>query len=337
MASKHDPAPHAGLAEMVAALPAVGAEALARARCDAEARPIAYPLGSGQGDEIGLRAGLRPMMRQLLPEPQLERERARFERLGLRTRVAPRRYARTRDGWDHADDPGEDGGRLALFVGRDDARLEAAIACDLEKTPDADRELGRLLGYPRCCVDAFVAAPPPRRNVAIERAALARTEGPARARLNGADLGVFHFVGWYPCSYACALSLAYADALAERVARLDAPFVAAIDRALAAHRLLLTDDVQVSFVGRRDGRAITVEDAWPTARDRHPHAGLEPLPLEAAARATAAIRAARTLLVDDDALHLDGRAIRLPSPPLLLPFGDPAATRSLRAGPSGRP
>ena len=42
---------------------------------------------------------------------------------------------------------------------------------------DHDVELGRLLGYPRCCVEAYVELPPPRRNVAAFAQAFARQIG----------------------------------------------------------------------------------------------------------------------------------------------------------------
>lgn len=313
-------APYVELGALLEALPPSPDDAVARARADAEARPIRYPIGSGQGDEIALRAGLRPMMREMLAPADVSRAILRYARVGLVAEVAPRAYARTSDGWDHATAPPEVA-QHALFVSRDRGRIAEGIACDLAKTTEADRELGRLLGYPRCCVEAFVENPLPRRNIEVQRAAHARTRGPAAPRLNGADLAVFHFAGWFPCAYDCQWTIAFADALAMSVARLDAPFVVSIDAALARHRLVFADDVQVSVAGRRDGDGVVIDGAWPTARDRHPSARLDPAPLAVAARATAAIRGARRLAVDGRHLKLDDRVWELPMAPLLLCFG----------------
>lgn len=323
-----EPRPHAALPALFDALPEADDAPLAQALAEIAARPIRYPLGSGQADELSLRAGLRPLMRELLAPRELEVARARYARAGLLSEVAPRVYATTRDGWDHADAPPADDdprARRALFVGRDRGRIEAAIACDLAKTDEADRELGRLLGYPRCCVDAFVESSSQRKNPDVHRAALERTRGRALPRLNTADLAVFHLVSWYPCAYDCAWSARYADAVAGLVARVDAGFLGRIDAALARHRLVLADDAQLSIDGRLDGRtdgaALALDATWPTACDRHPDAPLEPLPSRVVARALLALRAARTLAIEGDALVLDGRAWPLPSAPLLLPFG----------------
>jgi hypothetical protein len=323
-----EPLPHATLPALFEALPPVDEASMARALGEVAARPIRYPLGSGQADELALRAGLRPLMRELLRPGDLAVAQARYARAGLASEVAERRYAITRDGWDHADRPPADDdpdARRALFVGRDRGRLEAAIAADLAKTDEADRELGRLLGYPRCCVDAFVDSSSQRKNPEVLRAALARTLGRAAARLNIADLAVFHFVSWYPCAYDCAWSLRYADAVAGLVARLSPGpdgFASRIDAALARHRLVLADDVQLSIDGERAGGALTLREVSPTARDRHPDASLEPLPARVVARALVALRGARALAIEGSTLVLDGRAWPLPEAPVLLPFGE---------------
>lgn len=305
-------------------LPRADDESLEQARGAAMARPIRYPLGSGQAEEIALAAGLRPMIRQLLDRRSLDAARARFDKMGFVTGVAPRVYGATRDGWDDTPDElavDEDGARRALFVGRDRGRIDDAIGCDLAKTDEADRELGRLLGYPRCCVDAFVATSRHRLNTDLYAAAAGRTKTTARPRLNGLDLAVFHYVSWAPCAFDCAPTIAYADAVAARMARW-AAFVEAIDDALDAHRLVIVDEVQLSLRGPFDGAALTIRDAWPTARDRHPLADLDPEALEAVARAFALVRRATRLEVGPRGVMLDGALVPGTRRALLVRFGE---------------
>jgi hypothetical protein len=211
--------------------------------------------------------------------------------------------------------------RRAVFIGKDGGRIAEAISCDLAKTDDADVQLGRLLGYPRCCVEGFVASSAQRRNPEVHRASLARTTGRCAGRLNVLDLGVFHWLSWYPCRFDCPLSQAYADAVANLVARVQPSFAARIDEVLACPRLLLLDEVQLSLEGTWDGTTLTLREAWPTARDRHPSSVLDDGEAEAVARATAVVRGARTISVEGHSLLVDGRAIPLPEAPLLVPFG----------------
>ncbi|WP_236516959.1 DUF483 domain-containing protein [Sandaracinus amylolyticus] len=293
--------------ELVRALP----DAPERARSAVRARPIVYALGSGEADEVALCAGIKPLLRQVVRDADVAATRARFEALGLVVRDAVHRVetASTR-------------GRV-LFVGRDARRVEEAVR--VEAAPEHDHELGRLLGYPRCCVEAYLAVPPPRDNLdAIARG------GVGRARLNVLDLAVFHYVSWIPCSLSCALSSAYADAVASHIAERHAQFLAgrgarpvsrcppgcrhetfvrAIDDALGAHRLVLFEDVQLSLRGTIDRDVLRVAEVWPTARDRHPDARLDDLALEAVARLLVLVERAERVAVIDGVLSLDDRAI----------------------------
>lgn len=312
------------MAGLLQELPPVDAADVARARAAAAERPIPYPLGSGQAEEVALAGGLRPLVRQLLDAPSLESARARFERAGFLTGVAPRVYGPTRNGWDHTSEslsPDAPGARRALFVGRDRDRIAQAIEADLAKTDEGDRELGRLLGYPRCCVDAFVATSRHRLNTDLHAATIERTRGPARPRLNALDLAVFHFISWSPCTFDCPWSLAYADAVAERLRRRHAAFVARIDEALAAHRLVLLDEVQLSLRGAFEGASVTLDEVWPTARDRHPSAALDPEAHEAVARVLALVRRARRLEVTMEGIVLDGDLLPGTRGAFVVPFG----------------
>jgi hypothetical protein len=302
---------------------------VAEARAEAAARPIPYALGSGEADEVALYAGIKPLIRQVLAPAALASARTRFEALGLVVEEAAHRVAL----------PSTEG--VVIFVGRDRARVREAQACEAE--PDHDRDLGRLLGYPRCCVEAYLAIPPPRSNAAVFVAsARATAEGAFAARLNTLDLAIFHYVSWLPCSFGCAPSKAFADAVADHIAKrhgqfLGAPgrrgaravcppgcrherFVGAIDEALSAHRLMVLEDVQVSIDGVFDGREVRVARAWPTARDRHPEAGLGVDAQEAAARLAALVGEAGAVAVEDGVLYAGGAAVLRSEEALLAPF-----------------
>jgi len=293
-------------------------EQLAAARVAVAARPIDYPYGSGQAEEVALAAGLKPIIRQYLPLADVAAARARFEAQGYLTRVGDGRMNDKRFAGS------------VLHVGRDPRALDASLALDTEGD-DNEAFLGQLLGYPECCVDAFLELRAPRRNLQLLALALQRSKGLAAPRLNIMDLGVFHYISWVPCALDCAASLRYADAVAEHVRQLHgrladqqnatqgprrrpcAPgcrhdrFVDAIDVALAAHRLVLFEDVQISLTGSWQAGELVLAEVWPTARDRHPGAVLEEPAAEATARLLALLRQAQRISVVDRTLFVDGR------------------------------
>ena len=190
--------------DLVAALQAVDPARLAVARTELATGPRPSALGSGEADEVALFAAIKPLIRQVLPRAELAGARSRFERLGLALGEATHRVVL----------PSTEG--TVLFVSRKAATVREALACEAE--PDHDLELGRLLGYPRCCVEAYLQLAPPRRNVDAFARASTATLGTFSPRLNTLDLALFHYVSWLPCSFDCALSRAFADAVAQHLA-----------------------------------------------------------------------------------------------------------------------
>jgi hypothetical protein len=304
---------------------------VALARAEADARVIEYVLGSGEADEVALYAGIKPLIRQVLPPPEVAAARRRFEDLGLVVAEA-----------DHLVASPSTEGRI-IFVGRDPRRVEEAVAC--EARPEHDRDLGRLLGYPVCCVDAYLQVPPPRRNLTVFARAAAASAGVLVPRLGGLDLATFHYLPWLPCSFSCRLSKAFADAVANHIAkrhgqflarnraaaRATCPpncrherFVAAIDGALSAHRLVLAEEVQISIRGAFVGGEVRVESVWPSARDRHPDAPpLDATAREATARLVALLEARGSVAVKqgEGVVYAGGRAVLRSTDALLVPFG----------------
>lgn len=315
--------------DVCAALPAPDPARLAARRAQARSRHFAYPYGSGQAEEVALLAGFKPLLRQFLSESDIHAASLRFQQQGLTVAVAeaePRRVSRP--------------GRF-LHVSRDPELARESVAADAAAETDAGRaRFGRLLGYPACCVEAFVATPAPRRNTRLIAGALSRSAHWA-PRLNMLDLGVFHYLSWAPCSFACTASIAYADRVAARLVachgRVDAAesapsascasacphaqFVAEVDTALAAHRLLILEDVQLSMTGIWTQGRLEIQRVWPAACDRHPRATLAEDALEAAACVAALLDQVDTLSVVDGVLIADARPLLRATELVLVPFG----------------
>ena len=299
--------------------PPLHASALDDALDEVRARRLPYPLGSGQAEELALAAGLKPMVRQLLDPHELDGAARRFERAGFLA-VVGREYRRRDDGL--YDPSSAAGPRVALLVGRDASRLADAQACERDNGDDATRALGRLLGYPRCCVEAFLELEVRlRTNLRLATAAWKRTAGSPLPRLNALDLTVFHFVPWAPCSYRCELSARYADAVAALVGRRFGAFVTAIDGVLATHRLMAADDVQVSLRGAAAEDVVLLDEVWPTAIDRHPTAVLTDAASSSVAALLQRLRSARRLSFSAGALAIDGEPLDTAPGAILIPFG----------------
>lgn len=165
-------------------------------------------------EHIAFRLGFKPALR-LRPGPALDRERARAEARGLSTRV--------RLGGS---------GQEILYVARDEERAaalleaEAVSLCGTNASIEGHRELGRLLGYPRCCVDAFVARLTELESPIVGqsedhlavRDALGRTEI-AHGRLNPTPQdGGSTLISYYPCRFDCTVSLRYGEAVFGKIA-----------------------------------------------------------------------------------------------------------------------
>ncbi|MCC6554565.1 MAG: hypothetical protein IT372_16420 [Polyangiaceae bacterium] len=262
------------------------------------ARPISYPLGSGEAEEVALLGGIKPMIRQRLPAPQARARSVHYRRRGLFTEEIP---LPPREGREPS---------CLLLVAWSQDRLQEAAACEREilgrrTTIEINRDLGRLLGYPRCCTDAFVSLDEPDQDEALSATA-ARTRGAGSALLNALDLHVFHFIPWCPCTFTCAYSLRYASRLEDLVRPHFSRFLRLIRGALSGARIYLHDEVQLSLEGEAQGGAFWPTRVAPTARDRHPAAALSPEAEADAARALHDARSAQRIEQAGGVLLLDG-------------------------------
>jgi hypothetical protein len=158
-------------------------------------------------------------------------------------------------------------GRAILYVARDEATARALAETEArsmeasDASLDAHRELGRLLGYPACCVEAFVARLArgalaegvAEDHVAVEDA-LARSRI-VRAGLNATPLDFGPaLVSHYVCRFDCPQSLAYAEAVHAELER-RAPAVARAVR----------DRVSAPVAIEPDGRRRPLAEGSPDA------------------------------------------------------------------------
>ena len=126
-------------------------------------------------------------------------EGAHVERRERRVHVGPQ------DAWIDRRDLGE--ARVELYLSRDPALAARAAHLQTEGDPTASlHELGRLMGYPPCCVEAFAAQTDRSNNTRNRYATAARTTtaGPWPWELNNLHTML---IPCYPCGYACAAAL----------------------------------------------------------------------------------------------------------------------------------
>jgi hypothetical protein len=264
------------------------------------------------GGWLAFRLGLKPALRQVVPESAVAALRARVPALG----VSERRYRVTDDQFVRPEAASR---HVLVYAAHDPAVAEALVAIedalydegrrlDGRARQDLERRLGLGLGYPECCVGAFLARQSGLTLNGVQmRAALAETVGPGHHELNHFLLHFFQAIAHYPCRYDCAPSLSLARSVLAELAREDPEACAAVRVMLRRPLLYLGEATQIAFEGVLDpsGRSLTYETAhppasWPfrsgEARDpRHPE------------RALAAFRRGRRLEVLDDAICVFSR------------------------------
>lgn len=246
-------------------------------------RPVELGLGAAHGDWLALKSGLKPLMRELVEPQRWPVREAQLVAEGFRYGVHPMPVrSGPRDGYladerqlrvleqrrdlgvqEEVDAPLEEAARsgqdrLLVLIGRDPAAVEEALSIERrllggfgqEQAVRLSARLGRLLGYPDCCVDAFAELGTLRSNVRAIRAAAGRSDR-FEPLLNNLNLNVFHHISWFPCRYDCPTSL-------ERGLRLDALLQGGqAERRVQAMPLLYLDDRrQVVFDGRADATGV---------------------------------------------------------------------------------
>ncbi|MBK8696322.1 MAG: hypothetical protein IPN17_29650 [Deltaproteobacteria bacterium] len=154
---------------------------------------------------MAFEAGIKPALYLTLPRAEAEALLPRFGKYFV-TRVDytldhdPVRDVRAR-----VNTPAGEGTHADLFITRDEGSAARAREIYLDpRGPTAHlAEMGAMLGYPACCVEAFAALDDRSNNSAIRYAAHARTVA-AGARFEPVLNNLFaHVLPWFPCGYGC--------------------------------------------------------------------------------------------------------------------------------------
>ena len=266
-------------------------------------KPVDFGLGANEGEWMGFTLRLKPLVREVVSMAEWERRGPDYKAQGLHAQALNigigqdpfHGYTMGSAGRDQMiialpEDSDKEwwtawkrsaGSKVLMCVGRDPERVHRALEVDRLMLDAEDRENeaaltqehGELLGYPSCCIDAYVAAQPILRN----RDPIARAAAATQTfsfLLNNLTLTAFHYIGWYPCSYDCEPSMRYAHRLDKELMRLRPRVRKALHWATSMPRLYLDDRRQILLEGmpqsRSDGRAeFSLKSAWtPWTLDR---------------------------------------------------------------------
>jgi hypothetical protein len=150
------------------------------------------------------RAGTKPVAFLTALPSEADRLAAYFE--GAHVERRDRRVqVSAQDAWLDRRDVGEP--RVELYISRDPSAAAQAARLQTEGDPSRSlRELGALMGYPRCCIEAFAEQTDRGNNTRNRYATAARTTAGAAWpwELNNV---LAMLIPCYPCRYTCASAL----------------------------------------------------------------------------------------------------------------------------------
>lgn len=237
-------------------------------------------------EAYAVRSGKKPMARLLPRLSEWESTRAHFASHGLTViRSDLALHERSLDGVTQLSAMAEEQ-RVLAYAGADVDTLQEARELDERLTGEnldqaewagLTGRLGVLLGYPRCCVDAFVREGASSDNAALVASA-ARASKRFDALLDNTVMGAFHVLSWAPCRYDCEASARWARDVMREIGRQHPGETSRAMRALACPRLYFDDRRQAIFDGEvDDGGLLTYRGVHtPIALDgRREEAALE--------------------------------------------------------------
>lgn len=181
---------------------------------------------------MAFEAGIKPALYLTLPRAEADALLPRFQRFSVARVDYTLDHDAVTDVRRRVNAPEGEGSHVDLFIARDPAEAARAREIYLDPRGPTARlaEMGAMLGYPSCCVEAFAALDDRSNNSAIRYAAHARTAGRRFApELNNLFA---HVLPWFPCSYACETSVAAARAVLDLFAGTDPSGAAALRKRL---------------------------------------------------------------------------------------------------------
>jgi hypothetical protein len=221
------------------------------------------------------------------------------------------------DRWTDRRDVGEP--RVELYVSRDASLAREAAALQAEGDPSGSLvALGRLMGYPDCCVAAFAAQPDRSNNSRNRYASAAGTVAAERWPWALANLHAV-LAPFYPCRYDCPVALDWVEAA---LGAMEAAHPGTRE-ALAAYQgrpvLYFDHDHQAIL----DGEAVAEGDPsgrWPRLRARYVRVAVPERTGAPFAEFAGALALGDELVFDDRALQV----LRAGAPLFTLARTDPA-------------
>ena len=183
---------------------------------DAAPPPLELPTTETPMEIHAFRADLKPVVFLTVSPDQADHTAAMAPGAHI-TRRHRRVLADAQDSWDDRRDRGEP--MVELYIGHEREAVDRAVHLQSELDPSrAIVELGKLMGYPECCVQAFAAQTDRSNNTANRYHTLARTRsrGPLPWALNNLAVTVCPF---FPCSYTCNHAIDFAERLLGEVKR----------------------------------------------------------------------------------------------------------------------
>lgn len=168
-------------------------------------------------------------------------------------------HVETQDRWTDRRDRGEP--RVELYIARDAelARRAAHLQAEVDPTA-AIREIGALVGYPTCCVEAFAQQEDRANNSRNRYHSQARTLPPDGSTVPPWpwELNNLHtmIVPFYPCSYRCEAALTWARSCLEEMTRIHPAFADELHAALAQPVLYFDHDHQLMLNGMYEAGCV---------------------------------------------------------------------------------
>ena len=222
--------------------------------------PLRIDHGANDGDWIAFQLGIKPVIREFISTPHLQRLQQRCEHHGwaLKTLEAPMSENRlTGQFMKKKKPPAEQSRNFLVYIGKDRKRLRAIRDIDIDllasgylrkwfKSSQAHRQTGALLGYPSCCIEAFCACLEDNRKL-LQRSH--KRTSSFHPLLNTLSLSMFHYVCWTPCRFDCEASLSFAKQVDHHLQNTADPSHRAIQRYLGMPRLYIDDRRQILFDG----------------------------------------------------------------------------------------
>jgi hypothetical protein len=198
-------------------------------------------------------AGIKPALYLTLPRAEAESMLPRFAAFSVARVDYTLDHDAVTDVRRRVNAPEGHGSHVDLFIARDPAAAARAREIYLDpRGPTAHlAEMGAMLGYPACCVEAFAALDDRSNNSAIRYAAHARTASLGRRFAPQLNNLFAHVLPWFPCSYACDASVAAADAVLDLFAGSDPTGAASLRKRLGRNVFYVDHARAVAF---EDGR-----------------------------------------------------------------------------------